>query len=86
MSAVDAGNYYIVLEWVEGFDDFEMRGSEYTDAGDFVVARIEQRARGELSGAPVEATYWFVFELSRGAIIRMDMFRTREQAQAAAGI
>jgi ketosteroid isomerase-like protein len=42
-----------VADWVEGFTEWTMSGEEFIDAGDRVVVRVHQSARGEASAAPV---------------------------------
>jgi ketosteroid isomerase-like protein len=76
----------VIAEWLEDFDDFEMSGVEYIDAGDEVVVTVSQRARGAASGVPVTGTYWFVFEVAAGKVTRLDMYASREQALEAVGL
>jgi ketosteroid isomerase-like protein len=71
---------------LEGFDQFSASPEEFTDAGDLVVVRVRQRARGQSSGAPVEANFWFVHTLSGGKVTRLNMFSFKAQAFEAAGL
>ena len=63
-----------------------MTGNEFIDAGDRVVVRIKQRARGHASGLPVEGEFWFVYTMADGKWIRLDMFDGKDQAMKAAGL
>ena len=72
--------------WTEGFDQFEMEVEEYMDAGDHVVVRAFQRATGAISGAPVEARFWFVNTVRDGKIVRMGAYPDESEALEAAGL
>ena len=76
----------VIADWIEDFDDFEMRGEEYVDAGDYVIVQVIQSARGGGSGVPVEGTFWFVYEVADDKVRRLEMYATRSQAHAAAGL
>jgi ketosteroid isomerase-like protein len=89
----DPGTWYgrdglltVLTEWLETFDEFRMRGEEFIDAGDEVMVRIAQEARGDGSGVPVAATFWFVLGVREGKIATFDMYFTRDQAVDAAGL
>jgi ketosteroid isomerase-like protein len=73
-------------DWTEGFDDFSATAEEFIDAGERVIVRVHQRARGHGSGVPVEADFWFVHTLSDGKITRLDMFASKGPALEAAGL
>ena len=75
-----------MADWTEGFDQFSATAEEYIDAGDRVIVRVHQRARGHTSRAPVEADFWFVHTLRGGRIVRLDMFIDKGQALEAAGL
>src|SRR5436190_21937024 len=48
-------------EWLESFEEFSMRMTEYLDAGDEVIITAVTPGRGKGSGAQVEMTvYWVV--------------------------
>ena len=59
---------------------------EFTDAGDFVVVRVQQVVRGEASGVPVEAAFWFVFEVGDAEITRLSFYVRENEALEAAGL
>jgi ketosteroid isomerase-like protein len=75
-----------LADWTEGFDQFSASAEEFIDAGDRVIVRVHQRARGKGSGVPVEADFWFVHTLSEGKVIRLDMFASKAPALEAAGL
>jgi ketosteroid isomerase-like protein len=41
-----------LADWTEGFDQFSATAEEFIDAGDRVIVRVHQRARGRGSGVP----------------------------------
>ena len=76
----------VTLDWIEGFDEWSVTTEEVVDAGDRVVARIHQRARGEASGVQLEEDWWFVYAVEDGKIVRVEMYRPRDKALEAAGL
>jgi ketosteroid isomerase-like protein len=74
------GMLAVVGEWLETFVEFRMTGEEFIDAGDNVVVRVAQEGRGDESGAPVSATFWFVFGVRDQRVATFDMYAEREQA------
>jgi ketosteroid isomerase-like protein len=81
-----AGFLRMVEEWVEGFAEWSWRGDEFIDAGDRVVVRQHQSARGTASGVLVEGEFWLVYTLTAGMITRLDIYSDRSQALEAAGL
>ncbi len=76
-----------IAEWVEDFDDFNVSAEEFIDANDHqVVVRVHQTAVGAQSGAPIEATFWFVHTLSDARVTRLDMLTSKAKALEAAGL
>jgi uncharacterized protein len=75
-----------IADWTEGFDEFSASAEEFIDAGDRVIVRLHQEARGQSSGARVDAEFWFVHCLADGKITRLDMFISKDQALEAAGL
>ena len=73
-------------EWAEGFEDYRITPQEYVDAGDSVLARVRQSARGKDSGVPIDEDWWFVYTVSDGKIDRMEIYADRAKAYAAAGL
>ena len=73
-------------DWIEGFQDWTVTPEEFLGAGESVIVRVHQTARGESSGVAVESHIWFVFEM-RGAKIAGLSFHLREaEALEAAGL
>jgi ketosteroid isomerase-like protein len=73
-------------EWTEGFSEWAVVPEEFTDAGDFVVVRVQQVVRGEASGIPLEAAFWFVFEVGDAEITRLSFYVRESEALEAAGL
>jgi ketosteroid isomerase-like protein len=73
-------------EWTEGFSEWAVVPEEFTDAGDFVVVRVQQVVRGEASGVPVEAAFWFVFEVGDAEITKLSFYVRENEALEAAGL
>jgi ketosteroid isomerase-like protein len=81
------GLVQILADWVEGFDEFEMRPEEYIDAGgEQVVLRLHQAAVGAVSRVPIEADFWFVHTLRNGKIVGLDIYGSESQALQAVGM
>jgi ketosteroid isomerase-like protein len=75
-----------LADWTAGFDHFELKVGDFIDAGDRVLALAHQTATGKLSGAPVEADFWFVFTVIEGRITEFDIFARKAEALEAAGL
>jgi ketosteroid isomerase-like protein len=73
-------------EWSEGFAEWSVVAEEFIDAGNQVVVRNHQTARGEASGVPIEMDFWFVHTVSQGNFMRVDMFVDEREALEAAGL
>jgi ketosteroid isomerase-like protein len=75
-----------VAEWTEDFEDWSATAAEIIDAGDRVVVRNHQTARGKGSGVPVEADFWLVFSFSGLTVTRCDIYSDEGKALEAAGL
>jgi ketosteroid isomerase-like protein len=73
-------------EWLSVFGEVDLDIEELIDAGDQVVAVIQERGIGRTSGAPVEASPVAVWTLADGKVSRMQIFDHRKQALEAAGL
>ena len=73
-------------DWMEGFAEWSVTPTDYLDAGDRVVVRTAQKARGKESGVPVAAVFWFVFALRDGKVVRIDIHAEEAAALEAAGL
>jgi ketosteroid isomerase-like protein len=68
------------------FDDARIAGEEYMDAGDTVVVRVRQTAAGAGTDLPAELSYYQVWTLRAGSVLRIESIMEREDALAAAGV
>jgi ketosteroid isomerase-like protein len=73
-------------DWTEDFSEWLVIPEDYIDAGDRVLVRVRQMARGEASGIPVEGEFWFVFELRGKRIVKLSFYLRRAEALEAAGL
>ena len=64
--------------------DFTMDAEEIVEAGDGVLVRVRQRGVGRTSGVPVELRYFTLWSFRAGKVIRIQSFRNRAEALAAA--
>jgi ketosteroid isomerase-like protein len=80
------GYLELTTDWNEGFAEWSATAEEFIDAGDCVVVRNHQIARGEASGVPVESDFWFVYAIGEGKIVQQDMYVSKDQALDAAGL
>jgi ketosteroid isomerase-like protein len=90
----DAGEYhgrdeiakYMRQDFLADFADMTIVGEEFLDAGDRVVVRVRQRARGPESGAPVAMSYYQVWTFREASIVRIESIRERADALQAADL
>ena len=80
------GLLQMVADWVEGFRDWSYEVVEIIDAGERVVVRQHQRARGAGSGVPIEDDYWLVYAFADGLIVRFEVYADRGEALRSAGL
>ena len=72
--------------WAGQFDDFRVEVVELIDAGDRFVWAGRQTARGKDSGVEVELLVYNVSFMRDDKTYRWEMYLTRDQALAAAGL
>jgi ketosteroid isomerase-like protein len=72
--------------WLKEWTDFSVSGEDFTEAGDSVLVAQHQRGVGKSSGVPVEMEFFAVWTFRGGAVIRIEHFRSREDALEAAGL
>jgi ketosteroid isomerase-like protein len=72
--------------WNDGFASEHVEVEEIREAGDRVFVAIHHTGRGRSSGIEVDQRYAMVWTLRAGRALRMDMYPTREEALAAAGL
>jgi ketosteroid isomerase-like protein len=68
------------------FADWEIVVGDLIDHGDRVVCMSRQRGRGSSSGAEAELEVANVHTVQGGQIVRVEVYRDREQALEAAGL
>jgi ketosteroid isomerase-like protein len=80
------GYFEAIADWAEGFSDWSIVPEDFIDAGDFVVARVRQSARLELSGISVAGAFWFVFEVNGTKVTKLSFYARRSEALEAVGL
>ena len=65
--------------WMDRFDDV-MQFEAFIDLGDWVVVPWTARLRGRSSGIPVDVNETYAVRVEDGRIVRVDEYRTREEA------
>jgi ketosteroid isomerase-like protein len=80
------GFLQLTAEWTEGFKDWTPVPAEFTDAGDRVLVRVHQSARGVASGVPLAEDWWFVYEFREVRIARMSIYAHEADALEAVGL
>ena len=77
---------YMREDFLQDFPDATISGEEFLDAGDSVVVRVEQRATGPRSGAPVQMSYYQVWTFRGDSVIRIESIMERRDALQAVGL
>ena len=80
------GARQFLAEWADTWDDWELEVEDYVDAGECVVAIINQRGRSKASGIPVDMRFAQVWTLRDGQGIRMQMYANPDEALEAVGL
>jgi ketosteroid isomerase-like protein len=70
--------------WAGRFND-TMAFEDFIDLGDWVVVPWTARLRGRISGIEVEVNETYAVRVEDGLIVRVDEYRTREEAIDAVG-
>lgn len=70
---------------LEPWERLTIKCVDLAEAGDTVIAEVEQAGMGELSGATTSFTYFQVWTFRGSTLMRLENFIRREQAQAAVG-
>jgi ketosteroid isomerase-like protein len=73
-------------KWAEGFATEHMEPQEMIDTEDQVVVMVDHHAQGKASGAEVGQRFAMVWTLRGGRAVRMDLYRTRDEALEAVGL
>ena len=69
--------------WNEQFDSLRAETTELRESGDRVLHAMKQYVRGRGSEIEIEAPLFMVWWFRNGKAARMEMYNTREQAEAA---
>jgi uncharacterized protein len=72
--------------WMDAWEAPEMSVEEITGSGDNVLLKARIRARGRASGAEVDSSFYEVYALRNGKVIRVDEFTDRAAAVEAIGL
>jgi ketosteroid isomerase-like protein len=70
----------------EDFSEWSVIPEEFIDAGDGVLVRVRQIARGAASGIPVEGEFWFVLKMRARKVAKVSFYIRRAEALEAAGL
>ena len=75
-----------LAEWGDAWEDWELEVEDYIDAGERVVAIINQRGLAKGTGVPVEMRFAQVWTFRDRQTIRMEMYANPDEALEAAGL
>ena len=70
---------------LEPWEHLTITALELTEAGDTVVAEVEQSGAGERSGAMTSFTYFQVWTFRGGTLVRLENIMDRAQVREALG-
>ena len=74
-----------LANWTEQFDSLRAETTELREEGDRVLHVVQQFARGRGSSVEIPAELYMVWWFRDGKAVRMEMYNTREEAEAAFG-
>jgi ketosteroid isomerase-like protein len=74
------GANQFMAEWADAWDDWQLEVEDYIDAGERVVAIVNQRGRSKATGIPVEMRFAQVWTFREGQAIRMQMYASVDEA------
>lgn len=83
-AGVEGANEFIA-EWADAWDRWEIEVEDYIEAGDRVVAIVNQRGCAKGTGVSVEMHFAQVWAFRDEQAIRMDMYSSLDEALEAAG-
>jgi uncharacterized protein len=79
--------YEQFIAWVRSeFDDARIEVTELIDAGNRVFVSVTLRGRGRQSGVPTTWSFWQVWTMLDGEVVRGQAFVNRDEALEAAGL
>ena len=68
------------------FEEWELHVSDLVAHGDQVISTSRQQGRGESSGVAATLELANIFTLRNGQIVRLELYRDRDEAVEAAGL
>src|SRR3954451_2711078 len=77
---------YMREDFLTDWDGATIGGEEFLEAGDSVIVRVNQRAIGPGSRAPVAMSYYQVWTFRGSSVIRLESVKTRAEALEAIGL
>ena len=72
--------------WAGAWEDLQVTGEEFLDAGDRVLVTEHHSGRGRGSGIEVDTRLYSVYTVRDGKVVRADEYTERAEALAAAGL
>jgi ketosteroid isomerase-like protein len=72
-----------LANWTEQFDSLRATTTEMREDGDRVLHVVQQYARGRGSSVEIPAELYMVWWFRGDRAVRMEMYNTREEAEAA---
>jgi ketosteroid isomerase-like protein len=73
-------------EWLEAWDEQTFEAARIWSAEDFVFVGTRESGRGKISGVLMEHESTFVYTLSQGRIVRIQVFGSEREALKAVGL
>jgi ketosteroid isomerase-like protein len=73
-------------EWIEPWDDLNIDWQLEPAGPKAVLATIDMRGRGRVSGVPTEMRFFQLWTFRDGRAVRMEMFHDLDDARRAAGL
>jgi ketosteroid isomerase-like protein len=73
-------------EWLEAWDEQTFDVARIWEAEGFVFVGAQELRRGKISGVPMQHESIFVFTLSQGRIVRVQIFGSEAEALKAVGL
>jgi ketosteroid isomerase-like protein len=74
------------IEWTGAWRDPVLEAIEFVDAGESVVTTFRWRGRGKASCVETAGTFYAVYDLKDGLLVRFRAYQSREDALEAAGV
>ena len=73
-------------EWLEAWDQESFEAVRVWDAENFVFVAVRESGQGRISGVPIENNSSFVYTLSEGRIVHIQIFGSEGEALEAVGL